>query len=61
MQLRNKARFWTGIAMGLFEILGLGIFGMTLLDWTWLTAAKILAGMVSLAVLLYNVLATILI
>ncbi len=61
MQIRNKARFWTGAIMGLFELIGLGIFGLTLLDWSWLTFAKIVAAEISLAVILYNALAAILI
>ena len=57
MKLRNKERFWTGIAMGAFELLAIAIFALTVMDWSWLT----LKVLVISAVALYNTIAGILI
>ena len=59
--MKNPTRFWTGIVMGGIEVLALGIFGLTLLNWAWVTTQVIFASMISLAVVLYNVIAGILI
>ena len=61
MEIRNKARFWTGAIMGLFELLALGIYGLTILNWTWLTEKVVLMAVTISAIVLYNALAIILI
>ena len=57
MELKNSARFWTGIAMGLLEVVAITIFGLTLLNWSWITERVVFGGMIILAVVLYNGLA----
>ncbi len=57
----NRYRFWTGISMGAVEVLALAGFGLTLVDWTWLTAKLVLSIGIILAIVLYNVIAGILV
>lgn len=59
--MKNPTRFWTGTIMGLLEIIGLGIFGLTLLNWDWVTGKVVLAAVIISAVVLYNALAIMLI
>lgn len=33
----NKALFWTGLGFQIIQILALGVFGLTLIDWSFLT------------------------
>ena len=61
MKLENKARFWTGAVMGLFELLGLTIFGLTLVNWSWLTERMLLIIFIVFAIVIYNFLAGMLI
>ena len=61
MELSNKARFWTGVVMGGFELLGLTIFGLTFVDWSWLTIRNAFLILGVLGIVLYNVLAIVLI
>ncbi|MCK9429507.1 MAG: hypothetical protein M0R17_05845 [Candidatus Omnitrophica bacterium] len=60
-EMNNKQRFWTGAVMGLFEMVGLGIWGLTQLNWDWITERLILTAFAVSAILLYNVLAGMLI
>ena len=61
MELSNKARFWTGAVMGGLELLGLTIFGLTLMDWSWLTIKNAFLILAVLGIVLYNALAVVLI
>jgi hypothetical protein len=60
-ELSNPARFWVGAVMGLFELVGLGLFVLNSLDWSWITERLLLTGFCITAVLLYNFLAGMLI
>lgn len=57
----NRYRFWTGISMGAVEVLALAGFGLTLVDWTWLNARLVFSIGIISAIVLYNVIASILI
>ncbi len=57
IKISNPARFWFGASMIIIEVLGLGIFGLTLLNWNWITEKVVLYSFIGIAVILYNFLA----
>jgi len=59
--MNNKYRFWTGAAMIGSEVLGIGIFLLTLINWNFITTRILVIGVSVLFLLLFNVLATILV
>jgi len=60
-KISNPARFWLGVSFVGFEVLGLAIFGLTLLDWSWFTQRVVLIALVILGIVLYNIIAGMLI
>jgi hypothetical protein len=56
-ELSNPARFWAGAVMGLFELVGVTIWGLNQLSWKWLTENVVMTIFCISAVVLYNILA----
>jgi len=61
MKLNNKPRFWTGIGLFGTQVLGGLIYLMTLIHWNWINEKVLLIFLASIAFLLLNGLATILV
>ncbi len=60
-KLNNKPRFWTGIDLFSAQFLGALIYVMTLINWRWINEKVLLIVLGSIAFLLINGLATILV
>lgn len=56
-KINNPARFWLGAFMIGVEILGAAIFGLTLIDWTWITSQVVLIALIVFFAVAYNILA----
>ena len=54
MKVRNKPMFWTGLVFQIIQLSGLVIFGLTLLNWDWVTKQVVMSALIILAILMYN-------
>lgn len=53
IQVKNPARFWTGIGLVALEVVPAIIWGLTKLEYNWVTFKVLVAS----ALVLYNVMA----
>lgn len=61
MKINNPHRFWTGVSIISIQIFGIGIWGLTKLNWNWATAELLKISSGVLLLFLVNIFASFLI
>lgn len=57
MKIKNKYRFWTGVSIFGAEVGGVAIWGLSKLDWNWITVQLAKYVVIGFSVLLVNLIA----
>lgn len=60
-ELSNPARFWVGAIMGLVEIVGMMIYFLSKVDYSWITEQLVLTAFSISAIVMYNIVAVMLV
>ncbi len=54
MKIQNKPLFWTGFTLQIIPLTILGIFGLAMLNWDWITIKLAKVVLVILGMILYE-------